>query len=90
MNFSINQEELDCIDKWYEELKPELIQLTKNSLPPELSEMLMEGEVYYGAIGGGLSYTFIPTSLGTILVVEESLTGKKLNVTEATGWKDFG
>lgn len=37
---------------------------------------------YYGAIGGSLSYIFIPTSLGVIIKVRHSVTKEELDVTE--------
>ncbi len=87
MNFVINETQRTVIDQWYEHtIKPKALAIQKNNktLPPGL----MEGEVYYGFIGGGLTYSFIPTSLGVILVVKEAITGEELNVNEFLGW-DF-
>lgn len=40
---------------------------------------------YYGAIGGELTYSFSPTSLGVIFVVQHS-NGAKLDLTEYDRW----
>ncbi len=84
MKFAINEKEADAIDEWYENtIKPKALALQKDRGSP-----LMEGEVYYGAIGGGLTYSFTPTSLGVILTVKEAITDEELNVNDALGW-DF-
>lgn len=43
-------------------------------------------EVYYGAIGGGLTYSFTPTLLGTVVKVTESATGETLDLTRYDEW----
>ena len=40
---------------------------------------------YEGAIGGGLTYEFTDTSLGTAVVVKYS-TGETLNITDYESW----
>lgn len=45
-----------------------------------------EGVPYYGAIGGGLTYSFTPTSLGTVVVVKEMITGEEINLTDFDSW----
>ena len=44
------------------------------------------GYPYTGAIGGGLTYSFTPTSLGIVVTVEESLTNEKLDLTDFDSW----
>ena len=39
------------------------------------------GTNYYGAIGGVLTYSFTPTSLGCVIVVEHGVTKVKLDLT---------
>lgn len=41
---------------------------------------------YYGAIGGGTIYKFIPTSLGVIFNVENSVTGHMIDLTDYESW----
>lgn len=40
---------------------------------------------YAGAIGGEVSYKFIPTGLGMITVVN-CICGEELNITDFSGW----
>jgi hypothetical protein len=40
----------------------------------------------YGAIGGGLSFTFTQTGLGTTVVATEALSKETLNLTDFSGW----
>jgi hypothetical protein len=83
--FGLNVAEACVINEWIESLRPEIMALqgkTYSEISPD--------EPYYGATGGGLSYRFTPTSLGTIIVVKEAITGKELNVTDALGWYFYG
>ena len=40
-------------------------------------------EHHYGAIGGGYSYTFTPTSIGTFIEVRNVVTGEKIDVSDS-------
>ena len=83
--FGLNVAETKCIDEWIESLRPEIMAKQGNTYS-EISP----NEPYYGATGGGVTYSFTPTSLGTILVVKEAITGKELNVSDALGWFFYG
>lgn len=41
---------------------------------------------YYGAIGGGFTYQFTPTSIGVVLRVENCLTHESIDVTDYDTW----
>jgi hypothetical protein len=41
---------------------------------------------YYGAIGGGLTFTFTPTGLGLGCSVTEAITGRTLNLSDYEDW----
>jgi hypothetical protein len=41
---------------------------------------------YGGAIGGRYTYTFTPTSLGTVSKVIDNITKEELDVTDYEGW----
>ena len=43
-------------------------------------------DIYTGAIGGRLTYSFTPTSLGTVIVVSDSVTETEINVTDYESW----
>lgn len=78
--------EVGVIDDWVKSLEPEILAIQKQSGLGSYGD----GQPYYGAVGGGLTYSFTPTSLGTIVVVKESTTGKELNVSDACGWVFYG
>jgi len=41
---------------------------------------------YYGAIGGGFTYHFTPTSLGVIVTIENCVTKTVLDLTDYDSW----
>jgi len=41
---------------------------------------------YYGAIGGGFTYHFTPTSLGCIVQIENAITKAVLDLTDYDNW----
>ena len=86
MTFEVSTEEEAIIRKWHKALQKRLI---KDKKAQGGSWGCGPDEIYYGAVGGGLQYIFSPTGVGTILVVQESVSGEQLNVTDANGWKDF-
>jgi len=79
--FGINKAEQGVIDDWLAQVQAEVV--AKQS---KEQQDLGAGQPYYGAVGGGVSYTFTPTSLGMILTVKEAISGKELNVTDALDW----
>lgn len=86
-SFGLNVAECAVIDEWLNSLVPEILAIQKKS---GAGDLIDGGTPYYGAIGGGVSYNFTPTGLGTIITVTEITTGKTLNVNEATRWYFFG
>ena len=81
MSFGINIAEAAVVNEWVESLRPEIMAIQGKTF-----DTISPNEPYYGATGGGLTYSFIPTGLGTILVAKESITGKELNVSDALDW----
>jgi hypothetical protein len=72
------------IDAWFADVQKRLITEGKATTDPWGGD---DGDcVYYGAIGGGLTYTFHGTSLGTVLVVKESISGEEIDVTDYESW----
>jgi hypothetical protein len=80
--FNLNVAEKAVVDAWLESLLPEI--------KAKGGRIDVGGTPYYGAMGGGVIYSFLSTSLGDIITVKEAITGKELNVTEALGWFFFG
>jgi hypothetical protein len=40
----------------------------------------------YGAIGGGLTYSFTPNNIGLVFTVTEALTGEVLDLSDYDSW----
>jgi hypothetical protein len=70
MKFSITPEQDIKIDKWlHEEVYPKVIASQREHYKdpsPFITACWDEGYPYEGASGGGLTYSFTPTSLGTV------------------------
>ena len=62
--FEISDDEAAAADAWLEEHAK-----TCKVWRPK-TEGLFAGQVYHGAFGGAVSYTFTPTSLGTLCHIE--------------------
>ena len=77
LTFTVTDEQLMKLTEWYEDLIPEICRIQGRTL---------EEGPYYGAIGGGTTYRFLPTGLGVALVVTETVTGKEINVTDYDSW----
>ncbi len=85
LNFYISGDEQQKISDWLisidKQIKAAEIDRRKN-----LKLKTNNIEPYYGAIGGGLTYMFTPTGLGTIKTVVEAHTGEKLDLTDYDGF----
>lgn len=88
--FGLNKVEQAAVDKWVASLRAEIMLIQEKTMKGQGVDDIITADPYYGAASGGITYSFIPTSLGTICVVKETTTGKKLNVCEATDWFFYG
>lgn len=77
MNFGLNDEQVKKAAKWIEQ--QENFERKKQGLSSTESP-------YYGAIGGELTYSFTPTSLGIIEKIKHSGTGSEIDLTEYDLW----
>jgi hypothetical protein len=88
MKFQITPEDQAKIDKWLAEVVyPPIVAEQKKD--PEMAGLLFKSSngveyPYEGAIGGGLTYHFTPTSLGTILRV--TYQDQELDLTDWENW----
>lgn len=82
--FTLDKEQLVKLSEWVKILDKKVIEQQRLSMTPEEFTLKTgDGKVpYYGAIGGGLTYSFTPTSLGLITKIEHSYTGEVLDVTD--------
>jgi hypothetical protein len=73
-SFTINAEQMAKIAKWAKEQDRLYKKVHSNT-----------GPFLYGAIGGELTYSFTPTSIGLIIEVEHA-TGAVLDVSDYEDW----
>lgn len=88
IRFEITSENADKIDMWLKgQIYPSIIeeQRAREMNPhPMMIDMWDKGYPYDGAIGGGLTYEFTPTSIGVIFKVKY---GKhELDLTDYDSW----
>lgn len=94
MKFEVTMEQIAKIQKWLAtEVYPPIIE--KQLADPLIRDFIVQDQdgnsyPYLGAIGGGLTYEFTPTSLGTIFRVSflPAVNGetKILDLTEYGDW----
>lgn len=85
--FGLTVAEHAIVEEWLQTLVPEIVEKQRQN---GISRSITGDQPYYGAVGGGVTYSFVPTSLGTIIIAKESTTGKELNVSDAAGWYFYG
>ena len=78
--FTLTDEEEQQVKESLEEIKPEILKKQNRNDPFDLNKP------YYGAIGGGVTYSFTPTGLGMIIEVTEGITGLTLDLTDVDSW----
>lgn len=95
MKFTLTKEQDEKVKSWlHETVYPHVIAEQKayyESNPqdrpsPVAQDCWDAGYPYTGASGGGLTYEFTPTSLGTVEEVSYSGYPEKLNVTDYDNW----
>jgi len=83
-HFTLSDEDMKKVNTWYETLIPKILEIQNKSGNEEYP---YSGDLpYYGAIGGGLSYIFVPNALGTVVKVKEYYTQEELNLTNYSDW----
>jgi hypothetical protein len=92
MNFSLTPEQKEKVNNWLKEqyvlaIEKQRQEITKSDSNYSFYEMCWDmGQPYTGAIGGGETYEFTPTSLGPIVKVRYSLTDNTIDVTDYDMW----
>lgn len=88
MKFEISLEKLSEIAKWLEEINTKALEKQKENLTEEEYDYLtLNGKfLYTGAIGGNITYSFTPTSLGMVIKIKEAITEEELDITDYDSW----
>jgi hypothetical protein len=86
--FELTQEDRLKVANWLrDDVYPKVIEKQKATIerPSPIEQFCWEeGYPYEGACGGGLTYCFTPTSLGTVTVVKYA--EYELNLTDYGSW----
>lgn len=89
MKFELNEAQVAALEAWKEEIyaKGVEIQKAKHGEADWLYQTCWEsGYPYTGAIGGSLAFTIVPTSIGDLVTVRDSVTGMVLDLSELGGF----
>ena len=79
--FGLTPEQNKKLKTWLEEIKPEILEKQKR-----FSNTAPRDTPYYGACGGGLTYSFTPGGLGVTVIVIEYHTQKTIDLTDYESW----
>lgn len=86
LKFELSGVEYERAKAFVKKCKDELLEKQRAEMSPEDFEHLTGNGTYpySGAIGGGISYIFTPTSIGVGVSVE--VFGQKMDVTDLDSW----
>lgn len=92
MQFGLTEEQEKKLSIWVTEIRDKAIEKQKQEIK-ETNEFYSTykqcwelGFPYSGTIGGSLTYSFSPTSIGDVVVVKDSHTGEEIDLTEYDMW----
>jgi hypothetical protein len=88
--FNISEEQQAKLDIWVIQ-QNQISILKQKANPPNVPRSILEscwegGFPYGGAVGGNLTYSFTPTSLGVVATVTDVLTGNTIDLTDYLDW----
>lgn len=85
--FRIGPEELAKIDPWLDSIFEKRMGWCREQLGADFDRLTNGGtRLYAGAIGGDLTYMFVPNSIGLVTMVRCNLTGEELDLTDYDEW----
>lgn len=86
--FQLNQKQTQQINEWLSKMDEQALASQKEKMTLQDFEYYTQGGKYpySGAIGGSVTYSFTPTSIGTVIKVNHELTGNVLDVTDYDMW----
>ena len=90
MQFELTDEDIAKVKTWRDEQDQIVLERQRASVTAGANKfpsgLIDDGHPYYGAIGGALTYSFTPTSIGTVTTVTHGATGEVLNLTDYDNW----
>lgn len=79
--FQLDDVQRAKLKAWLKEIDPEILEIQKR-----FSKSAPRDKPYYGAAGGGLTYSFSPCGLGVTTTVTEYHTKKTIDLTDYDSW----
>lgn len=86
VDFSLTSDQVCRLNTWIREVH---LRAAEKQLASSFAEKVNKYGLSvpnYGAIGGGYSFSFTGTGLGTVCTVTESITGEVLDLSNYEGW----
>jgi len=80
MKFELTDKQIEKFRQWRKDLEQRML-----ASDPGLDHLGI-GSVYYGAAGGGYTFSFTPTGLGDCVSVQEAFSKEELNLTDYDTW----
>lgn len=85
--FSLMPAQLHRLNEWLAEAAARIDEINRQAGRGPLVDMLSaRGKVYTGVTGGNLGFTFVPTPLGTVIRVRDSITGAEIDLSDYDTW----
>lgn len=86
VQFELSEAQLAKLNEWMARVHQRAIEIQLESLarmtPEEREQRQPDRVPYYGASGGGLTFTFTPTGLGVVCKVKEYITEEVIDLSE--------
>jgi len=95
MQFQLDEKQQQRLNQWIEAQDLKAIEQQKEELKTMSKDNVLyenylishkTGHPYTGAIAGGLTYSFSPTGLGTVIKVKYALTNEEIDLTNYNEW----
>ena len=88
MRFELTKDDLKRLAKWVKKQDKAYYKEQLKVIPKDdpIREFLKDGQPYYGAVGGSLTYSFTPTSVGTVVKVRHAGTKEIFDLTDYASW----
>lgn len=90
MKFLLTENQTIRLDEWKANQNKKAVQEQKQN-PPDVPQDLLDefwemGYPYGGAVGGNLTYSFTPTSIGVVVTVKDAFTNETIDLTDYEDW----
>lgn len=89
-SFSLSEKQAAQLSVWTAKQNAQAVAAQKQN-PPDVPRAILEsswedGYPYGGAIGGSLTFSFTPTSLGVAVKVTDAHTGEAIDLSDYEDW----